>query len=137
MSRSGYRDYDGDENWDLIRWRGAVASAIRGKRGQAFLRELKTALEELPTHELVTNALQSECGVCTLGAIGLKRSIDMSTIDPEDREQVSKAFGIAESLAAEIEYLNDEHWVPETDSQRFDRMHAWVAVHIDGPEVSS
>ena len=31
MSRSGYED--GLEMWDLIRWRGAVASAIRGKRG--------------------------------------------------------------------------------------------------------
>ena len=38
MSRSGYSD-DLD-NWDLIRWRGQVSSAIRGKRGQGFLREL-------------------------------------------------------------------------------------------------
>jgi hypothetical protein len=37
MSRSGYSD--DLENWSLIRWRGAVASAIRGRRGQAFLRE--------------------------------------------------------------------------------------------------
>ncbi len=29
MSRSGYND-DGTE-WDLIRWRGAVASAVRGQ----------------------------------------------------------------------------------------------------------
>lgn len=33
MSRSGYsEDLD---MWDLIRWRGAVKSALRGKRGQA------------------------------------------------------------------------------------------------------
>lgn len=32
MSRCGYSDdYD---QWALIRWRGAVESAIRGKRGQ-------------------------------------------------------------------------------------------------------
>jgi hypothetical protein len=46
MSRSGYSD-DHSE-WDLIRWRGAVASAIRGKRGQAFLRELLVALDAMP-----------------------------------------------------------------------------------------
>jgi len=38
MSRSGYSD-DCDV-WALIRWRGAVKSAIRGARGQAMLREL-------------------------------------------------------------------------------------------------
>lgn len=49
MSRSGYNDYSID-NWDLIRWRGQVASAIKGKRGQAFLREL---IEALVAHQLV------------------------------------------------------------------------------------
>lgn len=43
MSRSGYND-DCD-GWALIRWRGAVNSAINGKRGQAFLRELVAALD--------------------------------------------------------------------------------------------
>lgn len=48
MSRSGYSDdYDFD-NWQLIRWRGAVNSAINGRRGQAFLKELLTAIEALP-----------------------------------------------------------------------------------------
>ena len=34
MSRSGYTDEC--DGWELVRWRGAVNSAIRGKRGQAF-----------------------------------------------------------------------------------------------------
>lgn len=46
MSRSGYSD-DIDQ-WDLICWRGAVASAIRGKRGQAFLLEMWKAMTALP-----------------------------------------------------------------------------------------
>lgn len=37
MSRSGYTD-DCDDQWALIRWRGAVNSAIKGKRGQQALR---------------------------------------------------------------------------------------------------
>ncbi|KGC50992.1 hypothetical protein DO66_5867 [Burkholderia pseudomallei] len=36
MSRSGYSDDCG--GWSLIRWRGAVNSAIKGARGQKFLR---------------------------------------------------------------------------------------------------
>lgn len=40
MSRSGYCD-DGDYGqWEMIMWRGAVTSAFRGKRGQAFLKEM-------------------------------------------------------------------------------------------------
>lgn len=57
MSRSGYSDdYDGD-NWDLIRWRGAVTSAIRGKRGQAFLREALAALDAMPEKQLIAGDL--------------------------------------------------------------------------------
>ena len=41
MSRSGYTD--GFEMWSVIRWRGAVASAIRGQRGQRLLRDLLAA----------------------------------------------------------------------------------------------
>lgn len=56
MSRSGYTE-DCDDNWQLIRWRGAVASAIRGKRGQAFLRELLAALDAMPEKRLIADAL--------------------------------------------------------------------------------
>ena len=45
MSRSGYSD--DDEDGRLAMWRGAVQSAIRGKRGQAALRELLTALDAM------------------------------------------------------------------------------------------
>ena len=44
MSRSGYSE-DVDDNWDHIRWRGQVASAIKGKRGQRMLREMLGARE--------------------------------------------------------------------------------------------
>lgn len=46
MSRSEYSE--NLDSWSLIRWRGQVVSAIRGKRGQAFLRELVDALEAMP-----------------------------------------------------------------------------------------
>ena len=43
MSRSEYSE-DCDSNWLMIQWRGAVASAIRGQRGQTFLYEMLHAL---------------------------------------------------------------------------------------------
>jgi hypothetical protein len=45
MSRSGYSD-DLDP-LALGRWRGRVASAMRGKRGQAFLREMLAAMDAM------------------------------------------------------------------------------------------
>lgn len=134
MSRSGY--YDCCDGWDLIRWRGAVKSAIRGKRGQAFLRELRDALDAMPEKRLIANALRSESGeVCAIGAVGVARGVDMATIDPEDREQVSEAFGIAETMAAEIVYENDEaYWRgPETPEHRWQRMRDWVEEHLTTP----
>jgi len=41
MSRSGYSD--DCEGSELAMWRGQVASAKRGKRGQRFFRELVAA----------------------------------------------------------------------------------------------
>lgn len=124
MSRAGYSD-DLD-NWALIRWRGAVASAIRGKRGQAFLREMLMALDALPYKRLITHELEQEGEVCALGSVGKLRGLNMSEIDPEEYEQVSAAFGIPECLAREIEFENDEgHW-KQTPEERFAYIRRWV-----------
>ena len=135
MSRSNYSD--GLDQWDLIRWRGAVASAIRGRRGQAFLREMLEALDALPeprliSHDLIVeNALVKECGVCAIGAVGVKRRVDMSELDPEDSERIAAAFGISDALTREIEFVNDEmNYKPETPEQRFIRVRNWVESQI-------
>lgn len=109
MSRSGYTDDCDGDYWSLIRWRGAVASGIRGKRGQAMLVQTLEALDAMPVKELATDSLiNAEGQYCTLGVLGAKRGIDLSDIDPDDREDVAGSFGISEALAAEIMYLNDE-----------------------------
>lgn len=122
VNRSGYSD--DCENWDLIRWRGAVASALGGKRGQATLREIAAALDALPTKELIAESLVNEDGAfCTLGALGHARGIDMTLIDAEDRQSVAEAFGIAEAMAAEIMFVNDKH----VDDWK------WIEIEICGP----
>lgn len=129
MSRSGYTE-DVENNWDLIRYRGAVTQAIRGKRGQAFLREMLATLDAMPEKALVANELEMDGQVCAMGSVGAARGIDMSKIDPEDPETVAKTFGIAESMAREIAYVNDEGgpWRgDETPEARFEWVRKWIA----------
>jgi len=125
MSRSGYYEDDGGgQEWAMICWRGAVASAIRGKRGQAMLKEVLVALDALPEKILAAESLvNAEGQYCTLGALGRARGIDMEEIDPEDYEEVAKTFGVAGALAREIMWLNDE----EVSD------HKWIDVEIFGP----
>ncbi len=107
MSRSGYTD-DDCEGYHAL-WRGQVASAIRGKRGQAFLRELVDALDAMPEKKLIAEALQEQGGaVCALGAVGAKRGLDMKPLDPEDFKKLGKVFNLAHQLVCEVEYVNDE-----------------------------
>jgi len=147
MSRSGYSD-DLD-NWDLIRWRGQVASAIRGKRGQAFLLELVRALDRLPEKRLIAGELKrepkyaetpdelgisgqplEEGGVCMLGAVGQARGMDVSGIDIEDYENMGSHFGIAAQLAQEIMWLNDEAWWRATPEERWRRAREWAISNL-------
>ena len=80
MSRHGYSD-DLDQ-WDLIKWHGQVASAIRGKRGQKLLVDLVRALDAMPEKELIASKLVTIDGeVCALGAVGQLRGTEMPILD--------------------------------------------------------
>lgn len=126
MSRSGYSE-DCDNDWRLICYRGAVTSALRGKRGQAFLREMLAAMDALPEPKLIADDLEQENAVCAIGSVGRARGISMSNIDPEDAESVAILFGIAPALAREIVWENDDgSWRTETPEQRFSRMRKWA-----------
>ncbi|MGX9980652.1 hypothetical protein [Methylobacterium fujisawaense] len=137
MSRSGYvDDYDQDDQWGHIRYRGMIASATRGKRGQAFFRDLLAALDAMPAKRLIRNDLIREDStgyenVCTLGALGRARRIDMTNLDPDDAETVAGKFDIATPLAREVVWENDEAgpW-RETPEARWLRVRTWVASQI-------
>lgn len=129
MRRSGYSD-DGD-NCNL--WRGAVQSAIKGKRGQKLLIDMAEALDAMPDKRLVTEELQIDGEFCALGALGDYRRIDLKIIDPDNYREVARIFNIPNSLAQEIVYENDEGgpWNRiETPEQRWLRMRRWVQSNI-------
>lgn len=133
MSRSGYSD-DCEGN-DLNLWRGAVDSAINGKRGQQLLRDMLAALDAMPVKELIAHELEESGQYCALGVVGKARGIDMSTIDPELSARVAREFNIADAMAREIAFINDdEHCYqrggPETPAQRWVRVRAWVVENL-------
>ena len=129
MSRSGYsEDYEFCQLWEQ-----AVDRATFGRRGQAFMRKLRDALDAMPIKRLITDAIRDDTGdVCALGAV-----------DPNVKtyyaEELAQHFGIARALAAEIVYRNDEwpfFWQrqrDETPEERWQRMRDWVEKQI-GPE---
>jgi len=129
MSRSGYSDYC--DGWGLIMYRGAVASAIRGKRGQAFLREMRDALLALEVKELIAGELiTTDGGVCALGAVAKARGMNVERIDPDDSKRISSLFDIADSMAREIVYVNDDYWEVATPARRYEIMLGWVNSNI-------
>ena len=129
MSRSGYCD-DGEDVLALGRWRAQVASSIRGKRGQQFMRELVDALDALPEKRLIANDLETAGNVCAIGSVGLKRGVDMSKLDPEDPYSIAGVFGIAHQLVQEIEYMNDEAFYGKGPEERWKFMRDWAASNI-------
>lgn len=123
MSRSGYTD-DNEDQWALICWRGAVKSSIRGKRGQAALKDLAAAMDAMPEKRLAAESLVTEDGeFCTLGVLGQARGIDMNAIDPDDWDAVAVKFNLAPAMVREIVYENDEVL------DKYD----WADVEIYGP----
>lgn len=141
MSRSGYSE--DCEGAALNLWRGAVNSAINGKRGQAFLQETLAALDAMPEKRLTTDSLHEPASgeFCTLGAVGAARGMDLRPLEYADRKPIAKAFGISEAMAAEIMFENDEgdYYVlasrEATAEARWSRMRAWVAANIKKPNA--
>ncbi|HQT62796.1 hypothetical protein [Acidiphilium sp.] len=134
MSRSGYSD-DYDDDRMLYLWRGTVARAINGKRGQKFLREMRDALDAMPNKRLIDGDLISDGEVCAIGSVGVAKGVPMDDLDPENPEEIAARFGISAALVQEIEYMNDEYpWISESPEARWSRMRAWVSKQIKEPQ---
>ncbi len=151
MTRSGYTDEEAEPG-QFAMWRGTVASAIRGRRGQAMLLDLLAALDAMPEKRLIVGHLNDADGeVCALGALAKYRGVDLSECedcidgdgycdDPEYLAQkLANAFDIARPLAQEIQYLNDEHFEFTyvnnkrhncTPEERWKMMRGWVVGNL-------
>ena len=141
MGRSGYSE-DNDDPLELGRWRGQIASATRGKRGQRFFRELITALDALPEKKLIKNELEAQEGsVCALGALGKLKGVDVGALDTEDWDKLGETFDIAPQLAQETMWINDEAWTsgaePVAAEERFRQVRAWAVrqLHLTDGEL--
>lgn len=138
MGRHGYTDDDSDY-LQLGRWRGMVASAIRGKRGQTLLTKLRAALDAMPEKRLASGVLVRDGECCALGAVCLHEKTltlaEMAELCNEDGEDddpdwtndmLADKLDTAKCLIQEIEYENDEGGWRETPEQRWERMRRWV-----------
>jgi len=153
-------DGDGPEYnnaWELHEQAGI--NALRGKRGQAILKELEVALLALPEKKLLHGNLAKGGGVCAIGALALKRRMEAGDardaalkwmeeqVDPEDCEGwgeqtqwfAKKHLGVVRALAYKISYQNDEgdekrheRGRKETDEERWERVLAWVRSQMVG-----
>lgn len=140
MSRHGYIEYDDyydeDPNLMMGRWQGQLASAMRGKRGQQFFRDLVAALDAMPVKEVHLHNVSGEC-LCAMGAVAAYRNVDLSEqqaeLDDEDgdhlwaTEVTGDRLNIASQLAREVTYINDDMGPHnETPAQRWTRIRKWA-----------
>ncbi len=140
MGRSGYVD-DCDE-WSPFQelYPSILRRSIEGKRGQAFLHELATAMDAMPEKKLIAEVLVTRDGqCCTMGVICKTRGIDVSKIAYDDQAEVGKALGISESMARSIAFHNDDDFGEETDGDetpeaRWIRMRKWVNEQLKEPK---
>lgn len=146
MSRSGYScDI---ENWALIRWRGAVNSAMKGKRGQAFFKEMRDSLLALPEKKLIYGSLSLGGQVCSLGCVmvsrkmaeGMSREEALGVVEDnwsgDFLEDIPEELNIANAMAKEIMFENDDDWhMSRTDEDRYNYILGWVNRCIIGSEA--
>jgi hypothetical protein len=142
MSRHGYTDGGFDDDVSRARWiawRGVIASATRGKRGQQFFRELLAALDAMPEKRLVEGELEADGENCALGVLGKAKGLDLDAVDTYDEQQLGTLFDIAGQLAQEVMYENDEYQEPSIyppipddikAARRWQHVRDWVAGQI-------
>jgi hypothetical protein len=96
-----------------------VASAIRGKRGQEFLKKLMAALDAMPVKELVANDLQVDGEYCTMGLYGAAYVPAVLECDTEEHDVIADLVNVAPQLVQEVMFLNDEGYFD--GNSEFDR----------------
>jgi hypothetical protein len=120
-------------------WRGMIASASRGKRGQAFFRALVEALDAMPEKRLVEGELETEEGaVCALGALGKAKGVAIGKVDTEDWDRLGELFDISPKLAQEVMFVNDEGGARAAEN-RWKLVRDWAArqIQVESSELTT
>lgn len=161
MSRFSGCEYDGEGPSPAL-WEQAVKNALRGRRGQGVLRELRAALLALSRPRLIEGAVVREGEVCAMGALaahrlaagpltltsyfggtfGSLREIEAKFSAWLDNDSgttdFGQAMGLTMALSWAIAWENDEGtWQSnETPEERFRRVLAWVERHIQAERTA-
>ena len=133
MNRSGYDEYC-DDTWLVIRWRGAVNSALKGKRGQAALKDLISALDAMTVKELHPGVFAIEPGhYCALGILGTHRGKDMTVFNPGedddvDFDRVCETLNVSNAFVREVMYINDQNQL--SPAMRWQMVRDWAMRYV-------
>lgn len=113
-------------------YRATVERTIRGKRGQAFLLELATVMDAMTKKVLIAEELvDGEGQCCAIGSVCRERGIETDGVDVDDSRRIGELVGISRTLAAEIEYVNDEAGSrDESPEKRWQRVRQWVGEQL-------
>lgn len=142
-------------------WQGNCQRSLKGKAGQAILRELEAALLALPSKRLIAGNLVDAHGeVCAIGALAEHRgeiTDDMIGQGEYDMEEVGIALGMPRLVAWKVVEMNDlqfngtnllfaegpYRWPAEqpyvyvevTPEERYERMLKWVREQVQDREM--
>lgn len=141
---SRIREGEDFEPWMAGQQAGALRAAVRGRRGQAFLRELVAALDALPVKELAAGALEDpETGCCcAFGAVARARGWGEEQLgfDPTDGDAsapeslLAEAFGVSKTLAFQVIAENEDFSscnTPGWRGCRWFRVRSWAVSQIE------
>jgi len=127
MSRISYSDEE-DFPGQFALYQANCERSLRGREGQAQLRELRAALLALPDKRLIHGLLEDEeGGVCAIGAYAKHKGLDLSKFDVDyDTDEVGIAGGMPALVAWKVVEMNDLQWDYLTPEKRYEKMLAWV-----------
>lgn len=155
MSRFTDDYYDEDfDNQSLLFWANCER-ALKGKRGQQALRELREAMLALPEPCLISGRLADEKGgVCAVGALIVKKRVEkgeerravidelaQKLTDNDDymgadvTATAGTSIGLTYALAYRLAYLNDEDYANYSPEERYNAVLRWIDGALAGVMV--
>ena len=133
-------NYNEDENYggEFNLWQANCRRSRQGRKGQAALRELESALMGMPDKRIQKDVLVESSGeACAIGALMLHRKVsagmareqavaECAALEPLDTEEHGVSIGMPHLVAWAVAVENDEYYRVESPEERYRRILAWV-----------